>query len=54
MRWSPARPTPSSSTTIAVVALEDLDGDHVPADRADPAGHRPERPGRSGSCTLIR
>ena len=27
----------------APVSLEDLDGDHVPADRADPAGHRPER-----------
>ena len=26
----------------ALVALEDVDGDHVPADRADPAGHRPQ------------
>jgi hypothetical protein len=26
----------------AVLPLEDVDGDHVPPHRADPAGHRPE------------
>ncbi len=32
----------------ALVPLEDLDGDHVTAHRADPAGHRPEGAGSVG------
>ena len=32
----------------AVVPLQDVDGDHVPAHRADATGHGPERPGSVG------
>jgi hypothetical protein len=32
----------------AVISLQNVDGDHVPAHRADAAGHGPERPGPVG------
>ena len=44
----PGQPDPQLVDHGAVAPLEDLDGPHVAADRADPAGHRPQRSGSVG------